>query len=469
MADISKLNRLLNGIQRGIDLATNTLVVQNIKVNLGGSNTFTFSGSLSANRSIAMPDSDVNLAHIADLVSLSGVAGGSTDLGTFTGTTIPNNQTIKQALQSLETALENLDLDGDFDDNVFRISDDVDSTKKIAFEASSIATATTRTITMADANINLQHLLDIISLSGVAGGSTDLGTFTGTTIPDNQTIKQALQSLETALEAMPDPMEYKGNWSAATNTPTLADGSGNNGDVYHVNAAGSVNFGSGSISFEIGDKVVYNGATSKWEKWDMTDAVSSVNGYSGVVTLDTDDISEGATNLYFTDERAQDAIGAALTDTETVDFTYNDSANQISAQVLQSPLLAKNQVAGESMAANTSFAVRFALTGETAGRVYKADQDASSLNRFYVVGMALSSSAVSAGDSVKVISLGSHTLGSSDTPFATGDVGKPVFLGASGAFTVTPPSGANIAVVRIGVVEDVNKIWVQPEVVGIDA
>lgn len=40
------------------------------------------------------------------LVTLSGVAAGETDLGTFTGGTIPNDSDIKEALQALETAVE---------------------------------------------------------------------------------------------------------------------------------------------------------------------------------------------------------------------------------------------------------------------------------------------------------------------------------------------------------------------------
>jgi len=48
----------------------------------------------------------------------------------------------------------------------------------------------------------------------------------------------------------------------------------------------------------------------------------------------TNDITEGATNLFFTNERAQDAVGATLTDTASVDLTYNDSLNTISATVL---------------------------------------------------------------------------------------------------------------------------------------
>lgn len=44
--------------------------------------------------------------------------------------------------------------------------------------------------------LNLQRL---ITLSGVAADSQNLGTFTGSIIPDNQTIKAAIQSLETSL------------------------------------------------------------------------------------------------------------------------------------------------------------------------------------------------------------------------------------------------------------------------------
>lgn len=45
---------------------------------------------------------------IGNLVTLSGVAGGAVHLGTFTGTTIADNQTVKQALQALETFAEGI-------------------------------------------------------------------------------------------------------------------------------------------------------------------------------------------------------------------------------------------------------------------------------------------------------------------------------------------------------------------------
>jgi len=59
-------------------------------------------------------------------------------------------------------------------------------------------------------------------------------------------------------------MEYKGTWNAATNTPTLANGAGDTGDVYICNVAGTVNFGAGPITFAVGDYTIYSG--SIWQR-----------------------------------------------------------------------------------------------------------------------------------------------------------------------------------------------------------
>jgi hypothetical protein len=59
-------------------------------------------------------------------------------------------------------------------------------------------------------------------------------------------------------------MEYKGTWNAATNTPTLANGTGDTGDVYICNVAGTVNFGAGAITFAVGDYTIYSG--SIWQR-----------------------------------------------------------------------------------------------------------------------------------------------------------------------------------------------------------
>ena len=45
---------------------------------------------------------------------------------------------------------------------------------------------------------------DLVTLSGVADGAVNLGTFTGSTIADSQTVKAGLQALETAVETKQD-------------------------------------------------------------------------------------------------------------------------------------------------------------------------------------------------------------------------------------------------------------------------
>lgn len=54
---------------------------------------------------------------------------------------------------------------------------------------------------------------------------------------------------------------------------------------------------------------------------------------SGTESATTDDLPEGATNLYHTDERAQDAVGAAIAagTGDGVTLTYDDVANAINA------------------------------------------------------------------------------------------------------------------------------------------
>lgn len=78
-------------------------------------------------------------------------------------------------------------------------------------------------------------------------------------------------------------MSYLGAWGASTNTPTLADGTGDVGDTYRVSVAGTQNLGSGSQTFFVGDFIIYNG--SIWQRSPAADGVISVNGASGAVTV----------------------------------------------------------------------------------------------------------------------------------------------------------------------------------------
>lgn len=93
-----------------------------------------------------------------------------------------------------------------------------------------------------------------------------------------------------------------------------------------------------------------------------TAPVTSVNTKTGAVSLDTDDVPEGSTNLYFTDERAQDAIGTALTDTATIDFTYDDAGDKITADVKDASITPVKTSFGIGWATQLASAVPFAGT-----------------------------------------------------------------------------------------------------------
>jgi hypothetical protein len=85
-------------------------------------------------------------------------------------------------------------------------------------------------------------------------------------------------------------LNYQGTWNASTNTPTLTSSAGTKGFYYVVSVAGSTNL-NGITDWKVGDWAVFNG--SVWEKIDNTDAVTSVNGYTGTVVLTASDV--GAT------------------------------------------------------------------------------------------------------------------------------------------------------------------------------
>ena len=124
---------------------------------------------------------------------------------------------------------------------------------------------------------------------------------------------------------------YKGTWDAATNTPTLASGTGTQGDYYVVNVAGSTNL-DGITDWQIGDWAIFNG--SVWQKVDNTDAVSSVNGQVGTVVLTAANVGAAANTVEIIAGIGLDG-GGNLAANVTIDLanttvaaaTYGDAAN----------------------------------------------------------------------------------------------------------------------------------------------
>jgi hypothetical protein len=147
----------------------------------------------------------------------------------------------------------------------------------------------------------------VLNSSVIGKVLTGYSTLSGT-ISASDTILQAFGKVQSQLNSLSGSLIYKGSWNASTNTPTITSGTGTTGNYYIVSVAGTTTI-DGVSSWAVGDWIVFNGTTSKWEKV-PNQSVTSVNGFTGVVTLTTTNVSEG-TNLYYTDARARLAISVS--------------------------------------------------------------------------------------------------------------------------------------------------------------
>jgi hypothetical protein len=92
---------------------------------------------------------------------------------------------------------------------------------------------------------------------------------------------------------------------------------------------------SGSLYFtdeRVDDRVAVLIQNGTGITWSYNDVANILTPTVSLAAFSTTNLSEGA-NLYFTDERAQDAVGTILTDTATIDFTYDDATPSITADV----------------------------------------------------------------------------------------------------------------------------------------
>ena len=173
---------------------------------------------------------------------------------------------------------------------------DLSAPRTIALANTAVTTGTygnaSRTITQTvDQQGRLTNIFDQpiaianTQVSGLGTASTkDAGVANGVATLDGSGTVPLSQLPSAVLGAL----SYQGTWDASTNTPTLTSSVGTKGYYYVVNVAGTTNL-NGITDWQIGDWAVYNGTA--WQKIDNTDAVTSVNGYTGTVVLTQPDIS----------------------------------------------------------------------------------------------------------------------------------------------------------------------------------
>ena len=175
------------------------------------------------------------------------------------------------------------------------------------------------------------------------------------------------------LAELPDSVtgarEFKGDWLASTNTPTLANGDVETaGSEYAVRDDGTVDFGAGNITFTNGDTVIYNGTI--WSKIDGS-IVRDINDIrdvddSGVATGDYLRKSSGDYLAFNPDQITDDAATgsnqtlSAVTDQAVVRLTSGTlvSIDMIPAEVKARRFILVNDTGGDIDVNN--------LTGATA-------------------------------------------------------------------------------------------------------
>jgi len=111
-------------------------------------------------------DLDALEADVADLTTLSGVASNATTLGTFTGTTITDNVTIKAALQLLETSVET------------KLTSTLASTNIFVGNGSNVATAVAMSGDATLSNTGVLTLANTAVSAASYGSATAIPTFT---------------------------------------------------------------------------------------------------------------------------------------------------------------------------------------------------------------------------------------------------------------------------------------------------
>ena len=160
-------------------------------------------------------------------------------------------------------------------------------------------------------------------------------------------------------------MEFKGDWDASTNTPVLADGTGDLGDMYLVSVGGAVDLGSGSITFLDGDRVIYNQA-GKWEKISggsvksvntaRPDATGNVN-----VVVDSNHIAPNAVTETKIADRAvtvEKIANAAVTNAKIISGSITDA--KIAPNAVTTTKIADGAVAAAKLATNAVTAAKIA-------------------------------------------------------------------------------------------------------------
>ena len=275
------------------------------------------SGSLTSDSLVYIADTQDSGSSYASkkitVASLLSDVASTSDLGTFSGSTIDNNVSIKAAIQALETALET-----ETTARGTAISNLVDGAPGLLDTLNELAAAinddenfVTTITNLIDANET--HIDNVATLTGVAKDSANLGTFTGSTIADSATLKAALQALETALEL-----------KAATSVVTEIDS--NVDDLISLSGVAEQATGLGTFT----GSTISDAANIKDALQDLETAVENAAAGSAVADRTKTVTGDADTTHYLTFVADDNSSATAETVFTDGGITYNPASNLLS-------------------------------------------------------------------------------------------------------------------------------------------
>ena len=275
------------------------------------------SGSLTSDSLVYIADTqDSGSSYSSKKITIANLLSDvatTTDLGTFSGSTIDNNQSIKAALQALETAIET-----EASSRATAISDLVDGAPALLDTLNELAGAINddenfvTTITNL-INDNETHIDNVATLTGVVKDSANLGTFTGSTIADSSTIKAAIQALETAVET-------KATSAVVSEIDTNVD------DLITLTGVAEQATGLGTFT----GSTISDGANIKDALQDLETAAEAAAAGSAVADRTKTVTGDADTTHYITFVADDNSTATAETVYTDGGITYNPSTNLLS-------------------------------------------------------------------------------------------------------------------------------------------
>jgi len=229
-------------------------------------------------------------------------------------------------------------------------------TVPVANGGTGVATLTGYVKGSGTANLTASTTIPNTDITGLGTASTkDAGVALGVATLDGSGTVPISQLPSAVLGAL----SYQGTWDASSNTPTLTSSVGTKGYYYVVNVAGSTNL-NGITDWKVGDWAVYNGTA--WQKVDNTDAVTSVNGYTGTVVLGYGDITTGVVPVA--------NGGTGVTSSSGANSVVLRDANQNFAVNAIDDNYVNTAASGTTITLTVGSARRYTITG-SGGQVFK--------------------------------------------------------------------------------------------------